>query len=179
MRAPHVAMGVLVALCVVGSRGVAQGRLARAANRMVSLTADIALARAVTIDVAGAAGGMAPPPAPYGALQASVRAVDVVNGVVARVHLALYNPGETPVTEPIPDDSAFVLVDGTGTRFQLASVRSKEVAAGPTFTVPALERINVALVFLLNKSVATDAVLKVGNTLIIRGVPIRREVPPP
>lgn len=147
----------------------AQGIIARAAQRVASVTADLTLASAVPIDATSIA------PVPYGALQVGVTSVDVVNGSVVRLHLYFYNGSDAPVTQPALPNSAFVLLDGTGQRFTLVSVRSREVPAGATtMTVPALERVGVDVVFKLNNSPATDAVLKVAPATVIRGIPIRQ-----
>lgn len=162
----------MAALFVPIVSATAQGVVARAAQRVASVTADLALASAVTIDAASIA------PVPHGALQAGVTSVQVVNGSVVRLHLYFYNGGDSTVTQPALPNSAFVLLDGTGQRFTLVSVRSREIRAGAkTMSVPALERVGVDVVFMLNNSSAADAVLKVAPGTVIRGIPIRQGAP--
>ena len=163
------AFALLISLGLPVASLSAQNIFTRAAQRVASVTADMALASAVKIDAATIA------PVPYGALQAGVASVDVVNGSVVRLHLYFYNGGDAPVTQPALPDSAFVLLDGTGRRFSLVSVRSREVRAGATtMVVPALERVGIDVVFMLNNSSATEAVLKIVPGVVIRGVPIHQ-----
>ncbi|MCC7054287.1 MAG: hypothetical protein IT355_13555 [Gemmatimonadaceae bacterium] len=162
-------MSRLVALlCLPTAVASAQGVLARAAQRIASMSADVALTRAASIDVP-AAGGVS---VPFGDLQAAVPTVDLVPGVVVRLHLFLRNTGEAAVTLPVPPDSAFVLVDGTGRRLPRVSVRVREGAAQGVLTVPPLERSRFELVFTLDKAATGEAALKVGAATVIRGIPL-------
>lgn len=159
----------MLALGLTCMDAAAQGVIARATQRVASVTADLALARAVTVDLSA---GMST--VPHDALQVGVSSVDVVNGSAVRIHLAFLNGSDVAVALQVPADSAFVLLDATGRRFTLTSVRSRTARGGNTITVPALERVEVNLVYLLNASPATEAILKIGPT-VLRGIPIRRE----
>ena len=167
---------VLSLLAAPVAAAEAQGVLARAVRRLAAASADMALSRAETIDLSAA--GLAP--VPFGPVLAGVSGVDVAPGSAIRVRLFLYNGADTAVTLPAVPDTAFVLVDGTGTRFPFVSARVRATLNGAQFTIPALERAAIDLVFALSKASAAEAVLKLGPGTVIRGIPTRQPaaVPP-
>ena len=169
-----------VLLCValaipVRAAARAQGtvqKITKAAQSVASFAADIALAKSVTIDAE--ARGVTP--LTIDAIQVGVDKVDVKNGAAVRIHLFYFNPTDQPATIALPGDDYFSLIDLKGRRFQLLSLRAPGVAKGSTqLTVPHLERTSISLVFALEHSTESEALLKVGTTGVIRGIPIRAD----
>jgi hypothetical protein len=113
-------------------------------------------------------------PVQVGALQLGIASVDIKNGDAVRLHLFLFNPAQTNTAGPLPPPDLFVLVDEKGRRLALQGQLSvKNLTAGSTeITVPAMERVEMSILF---NGVAADAklgTLKVGSTGAITGIPI-------
>ena len=117
-----------------------------------------------------------------GELSVGAWQIDVKDAVAVRVHVFYRNPKDTSVSVPVPGDDTFALVDDKGRRMQLLSVRfEKKPKDGTGLTVPALERVTLALMFYMPTSDASEAVLKVGTAGLIRGIPLKTapSAPPP
>jgi hypothetical protein len=172
-------IGTLLVSAMNGTVAHAQGtaqKIGKAALSVASFAADLSLANAAKIDVE--ARGLAP--VPMDALQVGVAKVDVKNGVAVRLHLFYFNPTEQPVTVALPTDETFALVDARGRRFQQLSLRFPGLPKGATqLVVPHLERQSVDLVFALDNSADAEAILKLGPSAVLRGVPIRADAGAP
>ncbi len=109
-----------------------------------------------------------------GALKLGVSAIDIKNNEVVRLHLFLFNPAQTDVAVPLPPSDLFTFFDDKGRQLELlGDLGIKDLAAGATeITVPALERIEMSILY---NGMAADArlgTLKVGSTGNITGIPI-------
>jgi hypothetical protein len=114
-----------------------------------------------------------------GSLKLGVSSVDIKNGDAVRLRLYLFNPAQQDAAVPVPPADLFTLVDEKGRKLELMGELSvKNMVAGSTeITVPAMERIEMTLLY---ESLAADAKLgnlKVGSTGTITGIPLNTGAP--
>ena len=109
-----------------------------------------------------------------GALKLGISSVEIKNNEAVRLHLFLFNPAQTNTAVPLPPSDMFALIDEKGRRLELlGEIGVKNLVAGATeITVPAMERVEMSIMY---NGMATDAklgTLKVGSTGNIVGIPI-------
>lgn len=113
------------------------------------------------------------PTVQVGVLKLGISAVDIKNGEAVRLKLYLFNSTPQAASVPMPPPDLFVLVDDRGRKLAMLGAPSvKELPAGADITVPAMERVEITILF---ESVAADARLanlKVGTAGAISGIPI-------
>lgn len=114
------------------------------------------------------------PTVAVGPLVFGVAAVDVKNGEGVRVRGYLHNSTAQAAAVPVPGDDLFVLVDSRGRRLErVAGPDVQGVSEGAAeVTVPALERVEVTLLFAGARADASTATLKVGSVGMIPGIPV-------
>jgi hypothetical protein len=145
-------------------------RLERGLRRANGLLAEMVLAKAPSLDLE--ARGLTAPG--YGGLTVGVSKVQARDTSALRVWAYLFNPTDSAIRLAMPAEASFALVDARGRRLTLIGP--------PKFTnldkdateisVPALERVEFALVVAAFPSDIIEVMLKVG-TSVIRGVPVR------
>ena len=116
-----------------------------------------------------------------GQLKLGIASVDIKNGDAVRLHLYLYNPAQTDAAVPVPPADLFVMIDEKGRKLEMLGTPSvKNLVAGATdINVPAMERVEINVLY---GSIMTDAktgTLKVGSTGNITGIPLHTSATPP
>ena len=114
------------------------------------------------------------PQVQVGMLRLGIASVDVKNGVAVRLHLFLYNPNQQNTALPVPPSDIFIFVDEKGRKLdQQGELEVKDLPAGsPEINVPAMERVEMSLLY---GNIASDArlgALKIGNNGTITGIPL-------
>jgi len=115
-----------------------------------------------------------------GALKLGISSVEIKNNEAVRLHLYLFNPAQQNTVVPLPPSDLFTLIDEKGRRLELqGEIGVKNLVAGATeITVPAMERVEMSLLY---NGMMTDAklgTLKVGTTGNIVGIPINTTAAP-
>ena len=116
-----------------------------------------------------------------GALKLGISSVEIKNNEAVRLHLYLFNPAQTNTVVPVPPSDLFTLIDEKGRRLELqGQIGVKNLVAGSTeITVPAMERVEMSLLYSGMMSDAKLGTLKVGSTGNIVGIPINTTAAPP
>lgn len=133
-----------------------------------SVQAQMIDARAVSLEERGL------PTVAVGALALGVAGVEIKDDVGVRVHAFLHNPTGQAVSVPVPDPELFVLVDARGRRLErVAGPSIEKLADGAgSVSIPALERVEMTLLFAAPKPTGPTATLKVGELGAIPGIPV-------
>ena len=150
-------------------------RMTKAAQRFAAITAEVAMSKAARVDLETR--GLAT--ITMGAVTIGVSSVDLKDEVAVRAHIYFYNPSEQSQAIEAPAESTFVLLDDRGRRLQILSLRAAK--PGPSanqLTIPALERVEFAAMYLLPTGVGPAGTLKVGSIGVIRCVPLHRSATP-
>lgn len=145
-------------------------RLKGAAKRVSAASAELLLASGTSVDVEG----LGLTTVQIGALTFGVAGLDLKDTTAVRVRAYLYNPTEAEVRTPLLSAASLTLVDSKGRRIEsLAPPKVRGLARGATEIVVApLERVEITLLFGQSRSDAGGAVLKVGPSGMIRGLPL-------
>lgn len=114
------------------------------------------------------------PQVQVGMLKLGISSVEVKNGEAVRLHLYLYNPNPQNTAVPVPPSDLFVFVDEKGRRLdQQGELGVKGLQAGSAeINVPAMERVEMSLLYGNIASDAKLATLKIGSTGVITGIPV-------
>ena len=173
LSAAAIAIAAVIATIVSRPAGAqsASEKITRAVRRATAFTADLALGSVKPIDLeARALTTIA-----FGGITVGVSAVQVLDTSALRVRAYFLNSTDAPVRIPVPPEDSFVVVDARGRRLTtLASPKFARLPNGATeLTLPPLERVEVVLLFARIPVDATEVMLKVGATGIIRGIPLR------
>lgn len=115
-----------------------------------------------------------------GALKLGISSVEIKNNEAVRLHLYLFNPAQTNTVVPLPPSDLFTLIDEKGRRLELqGQIGVKNLVAGSTeITVPAMERVEMSLLYNGMMADAKLGTLKVGSTGNIVGIPINTTATP-
>jgi hypothetical protein len=145
-------------------------RLERGLRRANGMLAELVLAKAPSMDLE--ARGLTAPG--YGGLTVGVSRVQARDTSALRVWAYLFNPTDSAVRLALPAEASFALVDARGRRLTLVGPpKFTNLPKDATeISVPALERVEFALVVAAFPADITEVMLKVG-TSVIRGVPVR------
>jgi hypothetical protein len=147
-----------------------------AAKRVGAASAEVVLAHAPSLDLEPR--GLTT--VSYGGVVLGVAGIDTKDTTALRLRLYLYNPSEQPVRVGLPGEDALVLVDARGRRVtSLGDPRTGRVQKeGGAVVVPALERVKIAMLYTNVPGDGGEALLKVGTSGIIRGIPLRVDPAP-
>lgn len=150
------------------ARDAARGTAVGSAVSRISTRAQMLDATRIDLEARGL------PTVAVGPLEFGVAAVDVKNGDGVRVRGYLYNATLHPAVIPLPGEELFVLVDSRGRRLERVAGPEVEGAAdgAAEVTVPALERVEVTLLFAGGRADGATATLKVGSVGMIPGIPV-------
>lgn len=181
MRSRYILRAVMVSVCVAGitSAANAQGLLDKAKDvakktsigkGVTKLGAQAQLIDATTLDLEDKNF----PQVQVGMLKLGISSVEVKNGEAVRLHLYLYNPNPQNTAVPVPPADLFVFVDEKGRRLdQMGELGVKGLQAGTAeINVPAMERVEMSLLYGNIASDAKLATLKIGSTGTITGIPV-------
>jgi hypothetical protein len=189
MRTWRVAVGLVVVPLMFGALAApvdAQGILGRTkkkvrtsapAQEVNRLSTEAQLLGATFVDLEAA--GL--PVLAVGPLTFGVGGVEIKNQEGVRLHAYLYNPSASEsAVIPAPGRELFVLVDERGRRMDLlGDVEVDDVPKGAAeITVPALERVELYLLYGAPQAGANTATLKVGEIGIIAGIPVHTAAAP-
>jgi len=116
-----------------------------------------------------------------GGMKLGIASVEIKNNEAVRLHLYLYNPAQANSVIPLPPSDLFALIDEKGRRLELqGQIGVKNLAAGAAeITVPAMERVELSLLYSGMMSDAKLGTLKVGSTGNITGIPLNTAAAPP
>ena len=114
------------------------------------------------------------PQVQVGMLKLGISSVEVKNGEAVRLHLYLYNPNPQNTAVTVPPGDLFIFVDEKGRRMdQQGELGVKGLQAGSAeINVPAMERVEMSLLYGNIASDARLATLKIGTTGTITGIPV-------
>ena len=114
------------------------------------------------------------PQVQVGMLKLGISSVEIKNGEAVRLHLYLYNPNPQNTAVPVPPGDLFVFVDEKGRRLdQMGELSVKGLQAGTAdINVPAMERVEMSLLYGGIAGDARLATLKIGTTGTITGIPV-------
>ena len=152
----------------VGAQGLFE-KVTKAAKGFASVTTEAGMIGALNVDLET----RNLPTVTVGETSVGVSQIDFKESVGVRIHIYYLNATDQPVSIPIPTDQTFVLVDGKGRRLLFLALRLKDTPKGATtLTIPALERVNLTALYNLPAGVGGEAILKVGTSGMIRGIPL-------
>ena len=162
--APAAAQSEWVKRAKEAARGTAVG------GAVTRLSTEAQMLDATRVDLEGR--GFAS--VPVGTLVFGIAGVDIKNDEGVRLRAYLHNPSAQEASVPIPGAELFTLVDVRGRKLELVSGPDVQgVAEGAaTITIPALERVSIALLFAGPRADGAKATLKVGTLGMIAGIPV-------